>query len=171
MGETIRMPGVRMVWNGPELARAVRAEWELRVKAALEEVASQVKRNISLPSRKGASSPGEFPHADTGMLRNSIFWTFDPATLSGTVGTPLLYGMYLEYGTAGGRIVYPAAGSVLSWVDATGRRRFARWIRLGRIEPRPFLRPTLQQMLPRIQRRFMARLPDFGKVVGYGGAA
>jgi hypothetical protein len=171
VAETIPLAGgSRLVWRGPELAKSVAAEWSLRLRAALEEIASQVKRNISSPSRPTPSAPGEFPHADTGMLRNSIFWTFDEKKMEGIVGTPLLYGLYLEYGTSGGQIVYPSDGSVLSWIDpVTGQRRFAKWIKLGRIEPRPFLSRTLKEMLPKIQSRFLKRLPDAG--VAYGGTA
>jgi HK97 gp10 family phage protein len=46
-----------------------------------------------------ASSPGEYPNTDTGALVRSIYWRM-VNTLTAHVGTPILYGKYLEYGTS-----------------------------------------------------------------------
>lgn len=48
-----------------------------------------------------ASAPGQYPMSDTGRLANSV--AINPATpsnLSGQVGTNLVYGRYLEFGTS-----------------------------------------------------------------------
>lgn len=67
----------------------------------------QVVKNISTPtSLFGPSKKGEFPHADTGRLRQSIFVSkgqgpviFGHPTHEIRVGTNLSYGLLLEYVT------------------------------------------------------------------------
>lgn len=45
-----------------------------------------------------ASAPGQAPATDTGRLANSIFFDQE-GLLSATVGSNLIYALYLEYGT------------------------------------------------------------------------
>lgn len=62
------------------------------------------KKNMAKVSRgkqygnHTASKPGDYPNVDTGMLVNSIYAKKVNA-LTWVVGTPLVYGKYLEYGT------------------------------------------------------------------------
>ncbi len=98
-------------WNGPAVTREIEVEMGKRVLRAAVAVQVQTQKNISKsfrgagsqhrsnPKRKGtASKPGEFPRADLGRLRQSIF--VRPLTaLSAIVGTPLKYGLWLEEGT------------------------------------------------------------------------
>jgi phage gpG-like protein len=120
---------------------------ERRIKLAAEKVKTQVQKNISQPTRAiGPSKPGDFPHADTGRLRNTIFWRMD-GELRAIVGTNLIYGLWLEYGTQGGKTIYAAPGKAFSWIDPnTGDRAFSKKITLGAITGRSFLRRTLFEM-------------------------
>lgn len=48
-----------------------------------------------------ASAPGEFPMSDTGRLANNVDMILaTPAKLSAKVGTNIIYGAYLEFGTS-----------------------------------------------------------------------
>jgi len=67
-----------------------------------------------------ASAPGQPPMSDTGRLANSVAYDIDGTT--GTVFTPLTYGLYLEFGTGNG------------------------------LQPRPWLLPSLEEQAPRFER-------------------
>ena len=129
-----------------------------RLRLICEAVKVQTQRNISKSSEAfGPSAVGDFPHAASGYLRNSIFWSANRQKMTGTVGTPLLYGLWLEEGTAGGVLVQPTRGKMLSWVDPrSGERRFARHVITSPQGPRSFLRRTLIEMTDAI-RKIMAR--------------
>lgn len=87
----------RMRWYGPKIIKEVEGEVQRRLKLAAEAVTAQAKRNVSIPtSTAGPSQPGEFPHADTGRLRQSIMWEIVSKHVA-RVGTPLKYGLYLEF--------------------------------------------------------------------------
>jgi len=47
-----------------------------------------------------ASAPGQYPADDTGLLAANINITTTNLGLTARVGTPLMYGRYLEYGTS-----------------------------------------------------------------------
>lgn len=48
-----------------------------------------------------ASAPGQFPMSDTGRLANSVEFNLPTAgRLTGEVGTNVIYGRYLEFGTS-----------------------------------------------------------------------
>lgn len=58
------------------------------------------KQTRYMPKRVvNVSHPGDPPNADTGRLMKSIAFEVDSRKLSATVGTNLLYGKYLEFGT------------------------------------------------------------------------
>jgi hypothetical protein len=143
----------RLNWNDAATQADVRRQAIAQLNLAGGMLVAQVKRNISTSSRgSGPSRPGEYPHADTGALRNSIFYRVDASALTVTVGTTLKYGLYLEFGTQGGRTMIAAPGKVFSWVDPkTGARRFSRKVTLGPIKPRPFLRRTMTEMASRLR--------------------
>lgn len=46
-----------------------------------------------------ASKAGEYPNTDTGALVKSLYWKL-VGRLTARVGTPILYGKYLEFGTS-----------------------------------------------------------------------
>lgn len=88
-------------WRVDEYTEAVRKEYVKRVARATELVKNQVVRNITEHQTRteGPSKPGEYPHADTGLLAKSIFSKVIDTSLYGIVGTALQYGLYLEYDT------------------------------------------------------------------------
>lgn len=142
----------------------------LNLKLALQVVSDQTKRNVSISSRSsGPSKPGEFPHANTGRLRNSIFWSVDEKLLTGIVGTPLMYGVWLEYGTTGGKVINPTSKRFLSWINpATGARVFARQVTTKPMAPRSFLRRTLLEMRSTVQSIMTRKIPDKNLSVSLG---
>jgi hypothetical protein len=165
--------GSRLLWLGDNLEAAVRAEYVKRLWECGTVIQNDLKRKLSTPTRSaGPSKPGEYPHADTGALRNSIFTDVDPQTMTCTVGSPLKLSLWLEFGVEGGKVIQPTEGAVLSWVDGDGVRHFARWVRQGRIEPRALFRSVLMEDLPKCQRIFTRRLDFRGSLgVGLPGAA
>lgn len=97
MTEQIDIGGGRIIWRKKELLADVEKKFSDRLAIAAEMVKTQVQKNISVSTREaGPSEPGDYPHADTGRLRNSIFWTF-VGKMAVIVGTPLEYGLKLEY--------------------------------------------------------------------------
>lgn len=151
--------GGKIVWHGGAYANDLRRAYAKRCRQACEKIRDGCRKNLSATG--GQSSPGGFPRSDTGRLRDSIFVTFDEKTMTGSVGTPLKYGLYLEFGTQGGQIVKASDGSVLSWKDPrTGEGRFAKWVKLSPIAPRPFLKPTIDALSPVLRQIFTAKLPD-----------
>lgn len=112
-----------MIWNGDNYIREVERTVGQRVQSAGYHLISRIRENISIPSRtvsfketasgknKGKvkkvlgargssrSKPGEFPHKDFGLLRQSIAQDFDGKTTT-RVGTALSYGKFLEFGTS-----------------------------------------------------------------------
>jgi HK97 gp10 family phage protein len=90
---------VSIKWHDATVKEEVRAELARRLPVVGEMLRAAIVNNISEPSRPIRSAPGEFPHADTGKLRQSIFSDLDRERMVVTVGTPLEYGRFLEDGT------------------------------------------------------------------------
>lgn len=88
-------------WHGgsQKITGALEAEVRKRVALAAESLKGQVQKNLSVSARSaGPSKPGEFPHADTGRLRQNVFWGWLTKT-SAKVGTNLWYGLHHEMDT------------------------------------------------------------------------
>lgn len=123
------MPGGGVTIKG--LSRGVKrveadanAEMAKRLNKAGEYLRSQMVRNLRQGStrRDGPSAPGEFPHADTGKLSQSVqVRRATPGNQSVSVGTTVDYGRFLEEGT-------------------------------GKMEARPWLVRTLENEWPVIER-------------------
>lgn len=138
---------VRIVWMGDEVTKAFRAEVLKRIRLACELVKSHVQRNLGTSNQKGKnpSKPGQYPHAGSGQFRASVYARVNEETLEGFVGSDLPYATALEYGTKGGQIVRAQNAKALSWIGPDGVRRFAKFVRLGKIEARaPFRRGWLE---------------------------
>jgi len=112
-----------MQWNGDQYLAEAERTYGDRVRAAGIYLQSRIRENISIPSRtvgvgiiskgknKGQtkkilgargsnrSKPGEFPHKDYGLLRQSIATDYDQSTLTARIGSALSYAKYLELGT------------------------------------------------------------------------
>ena len=72
---------------------------ERNLKLAQQFLVDKVKKNISISTKsKGPSKPGEFPHLDTGKLRQSIVGAVD-SDGNVTVGSNVSYALELENGT------------------------------------------------------------------------
>jgi hypothetical protein len=152
MGEEINGPLYRISWLGPELIEKHRQEVVRRLYRSGEIVKNHIVRNLSTSTRsEGPSLPGEYPHTDTGKLRQNIFISVDEVNLTATIGTNLLYGLWLELGIDGGAIIRPVNARALSWIGSDGVRRFAASVRQGAIASRPFLRRGLYETLPQVR--------------------
>lgn len=153
--KTHKLPGGSYVkWSGDELLKGAREEIVNKLRLATAYVRSRAVKNVSVSSRSsGPSAPGEFPHADTGRLRNSIFEDVDEKELTGTVGTNLKYGLWLEYGTRGPRTI-TARGKMLSWIGRNGIRRFARTVTIPPLAARSYLRRSLKEAEPKLKALF-----------------
>ncbi len=150
MVQNIRLKNARLTYRGPELIEKVRKQVLRIIYYATELLKRRVVENLSQPTRTlGPSKEGDYPHADTGRLRNSIFANVDESRLTGIVGTNLAYGVWLEWGVQGGKIIEPVNAKALSWIDPqTGERRFAKWVKQGAIRGRSFLRRSLLELRP-----------------------
>lgn len=117
-----------VVWKDKEFQKELRRQLEIAMFKAVNHLEGRVKRNISGASPP-RSAPGEFPHVDSGRLRQSIASEVDVipgVAVVGRVGTNVEYAPYLEFGTA-------------------------------RMAARPFLRPTLRKELRRIRNILIGR--------------
>jgi hypothetical protein len=147
------MASARLQWYGNEMTAAIHQAILDRLTVLGQYLQGKIRDNIA--SGSSPSSPGDFPAQQSGDLAKSITYSVDPVHLVLSVGTTSPYGLYLEFGTAGGKTLTAAPGQVFSWIDPnTGDRVFSRTMKLGRIKPRSFLRrtfdeewPTLNQML------------------------
>ena len=77
--------------------------------------------------------------SDTGDLRASIESSVDGTI--GTVGTPLLYGLYVEYGTG----LFAAGGNGRTDVPWRYQNAKGEWITTSGQKPQPFLIPALNE--------------------------
>lgn len=114
---------VRVKWRGKELDDHLRAMLRPRFSRVGSKLRNHVVRKISEGKTRtqGPSEPGTPPHVDQGDLRKSIFWAMDP-------GGDLVVrvGTTVDYG------LYLEEGT----------RNMA---------PRPYLRPSLNEMEPTIR--------------------
>jgi phage gpG-like protein len=149
---TTKRAGVTLNWFGDEVAKEFRAKIAKQVRLAAELVKSHIMRNVGTSNLKGKnpSKPGEYPHAGSGNFRASIFVTMDEEKLEAQIGSDMPYAAVLEFGSPGGKIVH-AKGSVLRWIGPDGRPRFAKFIRLGKIEARAPFRRGMLEMQGRVQ--------------------
>jgi hypothetical protein len=185
------MADVVFTWNGPQMLTAVQQTMMVRMKTAVEYLRSRVVKNISTSGRGGnASKPGQFPHARTGKLRQSIYGVHEGSKkqVAGRVGTSLIYGRALELGAtirpknaraltipmteeAEKRpakqfkrplsLVWPT-GSKHGWlVEQKGKKTVLQYLLVRKValKPRPFLRPTLNQEWPTVQKILLSGSP------------
>jgi hypothetical protein len=118
------------------------------------------RARTSMRKKKGNSPPGSPPYVQTGLLKQFLFFAFDPDKKSVVIGPALLNGTKqkgtaerLEYGgtlAGNGRVAYIT--------NQVGRDQAGRFTSGGvtRVElngtltyrPRPFMRPALAAELP-----------------------
>lgn len=90
------------------------------------------------------SKPGEPPRADTGKLRQSIFWSHDAARMAATVGTTLKYGVTLELGQKSRKPVVAKRKKTLAF-GYQGRWVFPKVSHPKPIKKRPYVVATVQK--------------------------
>lgn len=92
------------------MSKRVQDNMEVATKAVAGETHGLMVQRIQKNSGNGrvykrgsrthkASAAGEYPNTDTGALVRSIYWKM-VGKLTAHVGTPIIYGKYLEYGTS-----------------------------------------------------------------------
>lgn len=89
---------VKVTWNGNRVHQEIKADINARLDLAGELIASTIRRNLSTPG-PAASAPGQFPHAQSGRLRNSVTYSTDASKMTLRVGTNVEYAAFLEGGT------------------------------------------------------------------------
>ena len=99
MAQNFENKHCRIQMNDPKpVVDLAKEQLRKRLDRAAERLKVKVQENVSIPTRtEGPSKPGEFPHADTGRLRQSIFWAAADGGDSRIVGTNVFYALLLEY--------------------------------------------------------------------------
>ena len=149
-------------------ARVIRAVDKAR-RAVLSRAGAFIRQRAktSMRKRKGASAPGEPPHAHVGTMRRFMFFGYDPGADTVVVGPARTNQVFfnrdrrpvkgtvpsvLEYG---GQITVLEVFKYGRWqrADLRSRRRLAGLptrYRKVTIKPRPYMRPALLAELPRL---------------------
>lgn len=92
--------------------------------------------------RNGPS--GKPPAVDTGELLNSIDCRVEPESGRVVIGTPLIYGAYLEMGT-GIFATGPSEAKKIPWRWFSPRPKWRGWHTTKGMEARPWLQPALDE--------------------------
>lgn len=113
------------------------------------------------------ATAGELAPKDLGVLAGSLEFDVTGTTLDdlqGVAGTPVTYGMVVEFGRAPGKPP-PPAGALLGWMDRHGMEvsleaeESLRWaISVKGIVPQPFLIPAFEEHLDSISETIASRL-------------
>lgn len=88
-------------WYGARITREIRAEMLKRLDQSGRELVTEIERNISSPG-PAPSSPGEFPHRQTGGLAGAIGYEIDADKLVlrvAVAGDKERQALALEFGT------------------------------------------------------------------------
>lgn len=85
--------GGKIKWFGDKLSKHVKTQYVKKLHLMSEYVRTRTVLNISIPTATyGPSKPGEYPHADTGRMRNDVFRNVNANELYAIVATSLDYG-------------------------------------------------------------------------------
>jgi HK97 gp10 family phage protein len=91
---------VKLTYHGDAILAGLEQVLNKRLHKVGVLVSGEIRRNIGDSTRaNGPSGPGGFPHADTGTLRKSISFVVDRQAHEVRIGTPVIYGRFLEDGT------------------------------------------------------------------------
>lgn len=87
-----------------ELAKLMNAKLAKKIEACAILLQNEMKAGLSANdnlkgSHDSAASAGGFPFKETGRLAGSITRNVDEETLTAQVGTPVIYGTFLQRGT------------------------------------------------------------------------
>lgn len=157
------MAEARIIWRTAQFTEAVRRQMHQKLVACCRALKDRVVRNLSnrataewMHSLRGDSG---YPLLHNDELRSRIFYDTDYASLHGIVGTRAGYQIanWLEFGTAGGKILIPLRSKYLRWVGPQGWTFFARQVKQGPIRPKRFMRRSYFEMLPTLRRIITTR--------------
>jgi len=88
-----------MKWYGDQVAAKIRSHVAIRIEYAARTLRDRARTALGQARTPPPSAPGEFPHLVTGHLRRNVQMEMNRAALIARVGTNVLYGRYLEFGT------------------------------------------------------------------------
>jgi hypothetical protein len=142
----------KMTWDGDKVLASLKGiAWE-RLQRCVQFYwqAVTLALNISAPP---SSKPGEPAHKRTGFGQRNLLYELDQQAGTGKVGYGLnaKYMVWLELGTAGGKVVTPVVAKCLSWLNANGKRIFARRVVTRPLAARPALKLTLEKVMPQLR--------------------
>ncbi len=128
-----------MFFDSPKVMRAV----DKATRRVLSKFGAYVRRGAksSIRKRKKASAPGSPPSSHTGLLKQFIYFGYDPAARSVVIGPARLN---KTSGTAPAALEY--GGSSSTTTIRRGKR-----VRLpSKVAARPFMHPALNKELPKL---------------------
>jgi hypothetical protein len=155
-----------MQWHGDNFLKLIDIRTGNAAAAAARHVREVAKENVNV-AWPPASKPGQPPAKRTGRLRQRIVSRRMGLTAAKVVSSAK-YAAWLELGTPGGKIIVPKTKKVLSWIGPDGKRRFARKVKQGAIQPRPHLRPALDISRDVIVKTFARHIGGSGNVASEG---
>lgn len=125
----------KMKWYGPEVIAKVLDLTGDRIERAAREFRDFTREQVSKVG--GPSMPWQYPHKQEGQLRRNIQMELDRSIMTARIGTNVLYGKFLELGTANPKKPHfvPELGKMVS----------------HGIRPRPWLSKALVQFRVRLR--------------------
>ena len=88
-----------MTWNADKLIVQVTGIERRNVERAAIHMTNKLKEAVNQGRSPPTSAEGSPPNRDSGLLLNSITYEITNEGLHARIGTPLIYGGYLEWGT------------------------------------------------------------------------
>jgi len=146
----VRLKMARMFFDRPAVLGAV----DKATRRVLSKFGAYVRRTArqSIRKRKGISKPGHPPSSHTGLLKQFIFFAYEPNRRSVVIGPEKLSGRIgrkalpaLEYGGE-------SETRNLHWKTIGGQRRRVRTYQKIGIKARPFMRPAFAKEEPQLPR-------------------
>ncbi len=139
-------------WYGDKITAQIRKETALRVEYASRSIRDHIRTQLGQQRFPPSGPEGGYPAMRSGHLRRNIQMEMNRALCEGRVGTSVLYGRYLEFGTRGGKIITAAPGKMLRFRGRDGGWVFRKSVKLAPIKPRPWLSRGFREFAPQIKR-------------------
>lgn len=142
--ERISGSGFTIDWSGDEVVESFTDAMRQRLETAAAQLEDRLKNSISKPVFP-RSSPGEPPRMETAKLHDSVFHQADENGDLQTVGTDVLYGLFLERGT-GPRVIRARPGMKMRWFDHDSQEWIeAKEVHIQGIKARPWVAPGMKE--------------------------
>lgn len=148
-----------MHWYGEEIKVRIDRHLATRIEYAGRAFRDYIRKQLAQRRSPPASDPGEYPHMGTGHLRRNVQMEIDRSEPRARVGTNVLYGKYLEFGTRGGYTIVPRRGRALRFVVA-GKPVFRGRVTHPGIRPRPWFSRAAREFASEVKRIFEHRMED-----------